>query len=79
MDHSATTPVDPEVTEASWKPLLKGGGTIQLHIQGREPKSLKTAATGSLIIKMSARNYKFDTLQVHAGQKPDRTSGGSAV
>ncbi len=28
---------------------------------------------------MTQRNYKFDTLQVHAGQKPDPTTGSRAV
>lgn len=28
---------------------------------------------------MTQKNYKFDTLQVHAGQKPDPTTGSSAV
>ena len=28
---------------------------------------------------MSERNFKFDTLQVHAGQKPDPTTGSRAV
>ena len=28
---------------------------------------------------MSERKYKFDTLQVHAGQKPDPTTGSRAV
>jgi O-acetylhomoserine (thiol)-lyase len=53
-----------------------------LHSQGREAKKLLETArkqVASLIIKMSARNYKFDTLQVHAGQKPDPTTGARAV
>ncbi len=28
---------------------------------------------------MSERQFKFDTLQVHAGQKPDPTTGSRAV
>ena len=31
------------------------------------------------LIKMSERKLKFDTLQVHAGQKPDPTTGSRAV
>jgi O-acetylhomoserine (thiol)-lyase len=53
-----------------------------LHSQGCEAKKLLETArkqVASLIIKMSARNYKFDTLQVHAGQKPDPTTGARAV
>lgn len=83
MDHSATTPVDPEVTEAMLEALTKGwGNPSSLHSQGCEAKKLLETArkqVASLIIKMSARNYKFDTLQVHAGQKPDPTTGARAV
>ena len=41
MDHSATTPVDPEVTEAMLEALTKGwGNPSSLHSQGREAKKL---------------------------------------
>ncbi len=45
MDHSATTPVDPEVAEAMMEAMTKGwGNPSSLHSQGREAKLLLETA-----------------------------------